>query len=298
MSIISVSRRTDIPAFYGDWFLNRIKEGFAEYYNPFNYSQKKRVSLHPEDVDAFVFWSKNFEPFLNVLKIIKNEYNFVMHYTITGLPKIFEPNIPEKIKMIEIFKLLSNLYGNNKIFWRFDPIILSNITPENYIIETFEEIAEKLKDFTFRCYVNFVNFYNKVNKNFLSLQKQNKINIKIPSNNEIKSIILKINAIAKKYNITVLSCSNKEITNYNIKFGSCVDAFYIYKIFNINKKLPKINPTRDNCHCYDSRDIGTYDTCPHHCLYCYANTNEYKINNFYKRYLNSEKLRKKPALFW
>jgi len=291
MSIISASRRTDIPAFYGEWFLNRLKEGFALYYNPFNYSQVKKVSLKPEDVDAFVFWSKNFKPFLKILKLIDKKYNFVMHYTITALPKIFEPNIPDKNEMIEVFQILANNFGNEKIFWRFDPIIISNITSENFIIENFEYIAEKLKGFTKRCYVNFVNLYDKVVKNFES----KKIFIKKEFSEDVA---LKIFQISKKYDIQILSCSNKELTKYNIQFGSCVDAPYIFKIFNIKKELPKLNPTRVDCHCYDSRDIGSYNTCPHLCLYCYANTNKERIKKFYIDYLNNFKFQKSPSLFW
>jgi len=131
--IISVSRRTDIPAFYGDWFMNRLKEGFAGVVNPFG-GQKYIVSLKPEDVRCFVFWSKNFTPFFENLKVIESlGYKFYFNYTVTGLPNIFERNL-DKESAVETLKQLSRIYSPRHINWRFDPIIISNICDRNFFI--------------------------------------------------------------------------------------------------------------------------------------------------------------------
>ncbi len=298
MNIISVSRRTDIPSFYGEWFLNRINQGFVEYFNPFNYSQRYKVSLKPKDVIAFVFWSKNFKPFLPILKEIEKDYNFIFHFTITGLPRIFEPKVPEKEKMIYIFQELGTRYGKEKMLWRFDPIIISNITPQSFIFETFEKIAEKLKGFTERCYISFVNFYGKVKKNFEYLRISQNVIVHNSESVQQKKIAERLSRIAKKYNVTLYSCCNDIIVNEDIKKAHCVDAELIFKIFNITHKFPKINPTRKECGCYDSRDIGTYDTCPHNCIYCYANTNKNRIMKFYEKYRKNSALQFAPSLFW
>jgi len=298
MNIISASRRTDIPAFYGEWFLNRIKEGYAEYYNPFNYAQKYRVSLKPDDVTAFVFWSKNFKPFLPVLKYIEKDYNFIFHFTITGLPRIFEPNIPDIEETIGTFQYLSTRYGKEKMLWRFDPIIVSNITPQSFIFETFEKLSENLANHTDRCYISFVNFYGKVKSNFEKLRASDNIIVHNPDIEQQRKIAKKINDIAKKYGITIYSCCNDKIVTDDIKKAHCVDAELIFKIFKINYKFPKINPTRKECGCYDSKDIGTYDTCPHNCIYCYANTNIKRIKRFYKKYNETTSNHYNPALFW
>ncbi len=297
MNIISVSRRTDIPAFYGEWFYNRIQQGYAIYINPFNYSQKIKVSLKKEEVTAFVFWSKNFKPFLPILKKIENDYNSIFHFTITGLPKLFEPNVIDTKLAIETFKLMSRLYGKRRMLWRFDPIIISSITEEKQILHNFESIASRLEGYTERCYINFLDFYKKVYRNFDPIIKRDKLVINDITLEKKKSIANKLSLIAEKYGITIYACSNEELVTDKIKKGHCVDAELIKDIFNIQEELPKIVPTRPECGCYFSRDIGTYNTCPHNCTYCYANNNKQKIFNFYKRYKIDNSFKKNPALF-
>jgi hypothetical protein len=146
--IISVSRRTDIPAFYGDWFMNRLNDGFAGVVNPFG-GQRYIVSLKPQDVVCFVFWSKNFAPFLEDLKAIdRMGYKFYFNYTVTGLPTVFESNV-DKQTAIETLKQLSQMYSPRHINWRFDPIIISSISEfptEIFTSELLKSLRLSLKD--------------------------------------------------------------------------------------------------------------------------------------------------------
>jgi hypothetical protein len=168
MRSVSVSRRTDIPAFYGGWFMHRLEEGFAGVVNPFG-GRKYIVPLRPEDVACFVFWSKNFAPFMENLKVIDRlGYKFYFNYTVTSLPDVFEDNV-DKRAAIRALKVLSETYSPQHINWRFDPIIISSITDRDFYVRIFEELVCQLEGLVERCYISFVTNYNKVTRNFEEL---------------------------------------------------------------------------------------------------------------------------------
>src|SRR4030042_2771670 len=174
--IISVSRRTDIPAFYGDWFMRRLKEGFGGVVNPFG-GRKYIVSLKQEDVIAFVFWAKNFTPFLENLRTIDRlGYKFYFNYTVTALPSFFESNL-DKEAAIAALKQLSREYSPLHINWRFDPIIISDVCSRDFYISSFEKLASGFEGIVKRCYFSFVVEYEKVKRNFAELAKQEGVKI-------------------------------------------------------------------------------------------------------------------------
>lgn len=143
--IISVSRRTDIPAFYGDWFMHRLKEGFVGVVSPFS-GKRYIVSLRPEDVICFVFWSKNFSPFIENLKLIDGlDYKFYFNYTVTPLPRVLENNV-EKQSAIDTLKRLSRMYSPRHINWRFDPIVLSGTYDRDFYISAFLGYSKSQSD--------------------------------------------------------------------------------------------------------------------------------------------------------
>lgn len=153
--IISASRRTDIPAFYGDWFMARLAQGFAGVVNPFG-GQKYIIPLKPNDVVCFVFWSKNFAPFLENLKTIERmSYRFYFNYTVTGIPSIFESNV-NKPEALDALKTLSRMYSPRHINWRYDPIIISSISDYRFYVDDFRKIASQLAGFVQRCYFSYV----------------------------------------------------------------------------------------------------------------------------------------------
>jgi len=291
--IISVSRRTDIPAFYGDWFMGRLKDGFAVVVNPFG-GQRNFVSLKPEDIVCFVFWSKNFRPFLENLKIIDSlGYKFYFNYTVTGLPPVFESNVegsrgagsPKQVA-IETLKQLSKTYSSRHINWRFDPIIISSICDCDFYIRVFEELASQFAGFVERCYFSFVAEYNKVKRNFEELEKSTSVkifqtskDIKIELGNEFA-------AIAERYGIQMFSCCGNYLVNDRIKKAHCIDGAIIEELFFPKGLQYNEKPTRKECGCTESTDIGAYDTCPHGCVYCYANANKRRA---YKAFGNHDK---------
>jgi hypothetical protein len=271
--IISVSRRTDIPAFYGDWFMGRLKEGFAGAVHPFS-GQKHIVSLKHENITCFVFWSKNFAPFLANLKIIdKLGYKFYFNYTVTGLPAVFETNV-NKQTAIETLKQLSRRYSPRHINWRFDPIIISNICDRKFWLKAFEDRASQFTGLVERCYFSFITEYEKVKRNLTELERTHKvkfigtsIDFKIELANELANI-------ARRYGIEMFSCCGDYLVGEKIKKAHCIDGGIIESLFSPQGLRYTEKPTRKDCGCIESVDIGTYDTCPHGCAYCYANSNK------------------------
>src|SRR4030042_4778791 len=160
--IISASRRTDIPAFYSDWFINRIRAGWCFVPNPVNYHQLSFVPLIPEEVAAIVFWSKNPEPLIKHLDDLDRQgYRYYFQFTLNDYPIELEPALPPANVRIETFKQLSERLGSLRVIWRYDPIIISNQTPITYHLKKFSQISESLKGYTNRVMVSFVDYYRK-----------------------------------------------------------------------------------------------------------------------------------------
>ncbi len=273
--IISVSRRTDVPAFYGDWFMGRLKEGFAGVVGPFG-GQKYIVSLKPQDVACFVFWSKNFGPFLENLKNIDGSgYKFYFNYTVTGLPSVFESNL-EKQEAIEALKQLSEMTSAKHINWRFDPIIISSICGRDFYIRAFEELAAEFEGHVKRCYFSFVVNYGKVVRNFAEFEKANGLKIFDCSDDFKIELANELATIAERYGIEMFSCCGDYLVGEKVKKAHCVDGGIIEELFFPEGLSYRTKPTRKECGCTESTDIGTYDTCPHGCVYCYANANKEK----------------------
>jgi len=271
--IISVSRRTDIPAFYGDWFMGRHKEGFAGVVHPFG-GQKYIVSLKSEDVTCFVFWSKNFTPFLDNLKVIERlGYKFYFNYTVTGLPGVFETNV-QKEAAIETLKKLSKMYSPKHINWRFDPIIISNICDRKFWLKAFEYLASQFAGLVERCYFSFVTEYNKVRRNFEELQKTKGVAVTDCSSDFKIELANELAEIAHRYGIEMFSCCGDYLVGEKIRKAHCIDGSIIESLFYPTGFQYNEKPTRKECGCTESIDIGAYDSCPHGCVYCYANSNK------------------------
>jgi len=263
--IISASRRTDIPAFYGDWFINQVKQGFVEVKNPFNQAHIKRVSLLTEDVECIVFWTKNPEPFLDKIPLLKN-YSFYFLYTLTPYGADVEPNLPEKQKLADIFIQLSRIIGKDRVIWRYDPIFLSSDIDLQYHLFKFNELAEMLRSYTSKCIISFITLYNKVIRRISDKQ------IRRPDENETEILLSSLSRIAFKNGISISSCASEtDLTKYGIKTGRCIDNELIGRLNGQQIQYKKDKNQRSACGCHASTDIGAYNTCGYRCLYCYAN---------------------------
>jgi len=278
--IISASRRTDIPAFYSEWFINRVRQGWGIKYNPYN-KKIACVSLTPENVAAVVFWSKNYTPLLPYLEELdKMGYNLVFHFTITGLPRYFEENVPPPAQALEIFKTLAKRYSPEQVLWRYDPVILTHKTDCRFHLENFTRFCTELAGFTKRCYISYINVYGKVERR-LKAHKINLINNNLQEQRELANSLAEV---AQKYEIELFSCCNDFLLNNKIKKARCIDANLLQKCFGIGASTYSLSPSRKECGCYESIDLGLYDTCLHGCLYCYANNREGRIKKNYELY--------------
>lgn len=276
--LISVSRRTDIPAFYSEWFFNRIKEGFVYIKNPFNTKQISKVELNPETVDCFIFWTKDPKPMIRRLDELKN-FNYYFQFTITSYRHDVETNTRPKKDIIKTFKELSNIIGKDKIIWRYDPIFLSELYNKEYHYKWFEIFMRELHDYTNKCVISFMDLYKKTERNTKPL---NIINL---SEEDIFDISNNFGKIAKKYNIEIETCSEEiNLTRFGINNGKCIDDRLISKILGCNIEVKKDNTQRDTCGCVKSIDIGAYNTCLHNCLYCYANFNHKQVDDNRKKH--------------
>lgn len=269
--IISASRRTDIPAFYSKWFFNRIKEGFVLVRNPLNFNQVSKITLNPKVVDCIVLWTKNPRPMLKRLEELR-DYRYYFQFTINSYDKSMEPNVPGKRYIIKTFIDLSKLIGRERVIWRYDPIMLTDIFNKEYHYKWFEYLAERLHDYTDKCVISFLDVYKKTERNLK--------NVKITplSKSDMEEIAYKLSSIASKYNLTLESCSEEiDLSKEGIGHGKCIDDRLISRISGCNLKIDKDPNQREICGCVKSIDIGTYNTCGHGCLYCYANFSKERV---------------------
>lgn len=273
--IVSVSRRTDIPAFYSEWFFNRIKEGFVYVINPFNRKQISKVELTPKTVDLFVFWTKDAEPMLKRLDELK-EFNFYFQFTITSYRNDVEKATRRKNDIIKTFKQLSKIIGKEKVIWRYDPILLNEFYTKEYHYKWFEKFCSELSGYTDKCVISFLDLYSKTKRNTREL------NLKEISKNDMYDIAEKFSVIALKYNIKIETCSEEiDFSKYGIKKGKCIDGELITQIIKCPIEVKKDDTQREVCGCVKSIDIGEYNTCKHNCLYCYANFNYNAVEKNY-----------------
>jgi DNA repair photolyase len=265
--ILSVSRRTDIPAFYSDWFFNRIREGFVYARNPMNKNSVSKISLNPQVIDCIVFWTKN-----PSLKFIENlplisAYNYYFQFTITPYDAAIELNVPAKQLIIESFKKISQKIGKDKIIWRYDPVLLNN---ENTIaghIKQFEQLAKQISSYSEKCILSFIDFYKKCERNL------KESSIRTPNESEIFNLAKEMQQIAQNYELKLETCAEEyNLESYGIKHGKCIDNDLIERITKKKIKAKKDKNQREACGCIESIDIGEYNTCIHNCLYCYANS--------------------------
>jgi hypothetical protein len=164
--IISASRRTDIPAFFSDWFMNRVREEYLFVRNPYNAKQIKRVSLSPDSVEAIVFWTRNPDKLIpHLAELDSRGHRYYFQYTITGFPRALERSVPRPQVAIETFLRLSDLIGPEKVIWRFDPILISSLVDTAEHERIFAKIASALQGRAKRVVVSFADMYSKVNRN-------------------------------------------------------------------------------------------------------------------------------------
>lgn len=279
--ILNVSGRTDIVAFYSKWFINRYKEGFVDVRNPFY--PKKVSRIYFKDVDLILFCTKNPIPILGYLKSINKPILF--HITLTPYKKDIEPNVPTKGDIIEAIKKISDIIGIENIYVRYDPILLNNRYTIEYHIKAFESMCSKLNGYVSHVIVSFIDDYKNVRNNKYEL------NLKSFTDEDYKNIGINFSSIAKKYDMTVQTCSEENnLSEYGFIKQDCIGKELALKL--TGKKYKKWTGRNNKfCNCVTMADIGMYNLCKHFCKYCYANYDETSVNENYNNHdLNSSLL--------
>ncbi len=261
--IINTGQRTDIPAFYPEWFANRLREGIVCVRNPFNHQQVSRYRLDPEVVDLICFCTKNPTPLFPHMDLLA-DYGQFWFMTITPYGRDIEPNVPGKHQMLSAFQELSGRVGKNRVCWRYDPIFLSERYTKEYHLKAFRQMAEALDGYTEAVVISFIDLYEKVKRNFpevRSVKKEDRL--------ELGQAIIEI---AAAHGMTVRPCAEgDELAPYGADCSGCGTIAVYEKALGQRLVVPAFKPSRAECACYISCDIGAYDTCRHFCRYCYAN---------------------------
>jgi len=255
--------------------MNRISEGYVLLRNPFNAHQVRRVSLRPEDVDLIVFWTRNPEKLMSSLMALDSlGYRYYFQYTVTSYPRSIEKSVPTTQRAIQTFIALSKLIGPRKVIWRYDPILISNVSTVEEHKRIFKKIAESLAGHTENVVISFVDIYKRVSANLTRVQEVT-VDRKFEQSSALFELTAYMAAVANHYGMSVQSCAEEvDLEPYGVKHGKCIDDQLIRSLFSISVSGKKDKGQRSPCGCVESIDIGQYDTCLHGCQYCYATTNQ------------------------
>ena len=272
LKIVSVSRRTDVPAFYGEWFMNRVRAGWCAVPNPFNTKQVSRVEFDPRDT-AIVFWTRWAAPFLKHIDELEQlGYRFYFQYTLVNYPKVLDPKSPSLDKAITTFHRLAERIGPEKVIWRYDPILFSQATDIDFHLENFTHIAERLSGASKQVVISIVDPYEKAANRLNSLGKDHPDFQFRPFDEAIDGFLFeKLVVVAKTYSMGIQSCAEEiDLRPFGIEPGKCIDDGLIDQLFGIDVNNKKDKGQRKACGCVESREIGMYDSCLFGCSYCYA----------------------------
>ncbi len=271
--ILSASRRTDIPAFYSEWFVNRLREGMVLVRNPMNFHQVSRIALAPIHFECVVFWSKNPGPMLPRLATIDDlGYHYYFLFTLTPYDAGIEVNVPELLKRIALFQTLATKIGKERVIWRYDPILFTDRYTPDFHVAAFGKIAGQLAGFTEKCIVSFVEMYRKCTRNLQG------VGLCHPSAEERIGLLRSLQTIAAVNDILLQTCAaGIDLEKAGITPGKCIDDQLVAKITGSAPQAEKDKNQRHECGCITSIDIGAYNSCPHGCLYCYANNDQVSV---------------------
>lgn len=261
--ILNTGSRTDIPAYYSDWFYNRVKEGYVLVRNPFYPTQVTKYLLDPDVVDAVIFCTKNPAPMISRLSRL-SAFCLFWFVTVTPYGKEIEPYVPDKGQVLEVFQELSSLAGHERMSWRYDPVFITEKYSVDFHISEFRRMAERLKGYTDQCVVSFIDLYEKTKRNFPGARSVAK--------REQERLIDAFSETAAENHMQIhLCCEEKGLVRANVDADGCMSKEVLERAVGCRLEVPRRKAARAECSCLLGADIGAYNTCGHGCLYCYAN---------------------------
>jgi hypothetical protein len=284
--IISASYRTDIPAFYAPWFVNRFHAGFARTVNPYG-GQVGTVPLTADAVDGFVFWTRNLEPFFGALEAVCNRnLPFVVQYTITGYPRALDAATIGSDRAIGHLREVAARYGPEVSVWRYDPIVFTSLTPPAWHRNNFRRLCGAMKGMADEVVVSFTQIYRKTARNLASAADARSFQWWDPPAEEKRAFLTGLGEIAHDLGLRLTLCDQPELRTAAIAEARCIDAERLGRVAGRPVSVPK-RSHRKTCGCWSSRDIGAYDSCPHGCAYCYAVNNRHAAKRHWRQHNSS-----------
>jgi len=292
--IVSASRSTDIPAFYGEWFVERYKRGYITWVNPFN-GLVTHVSF--AKARAVVFWTKYPRPFLKHLaELDPLQPNYLFQFTLNDYEREgLEPGVPALAERVATFGELAARLGPERVVWRFDPLLLSDSVTVTALAGRVRSLAEQLSGSTRQLVISFVDIgrYPSVKRNLATAGAT----AREFTGDEIRELASSLKDLPSRYGIAVSTCAEEaDLREFGIGHSRCIDDRLLRRVFGQDRDLlaflgpdeagqtslfetndVRRHPLKDKgqrplCGCVVSKDIGRYDTCGHGCLYCYANS--------------------------
>ncbi|MBK1665414.1 DNA repair photolyase [Rhodospirillum rubrum] len=266
--ILSASYRCDIPAFFGPWFLARLAEGEVVVPNPYG-GRPSRVSLRPDDVDGFVFWTRNARPFLPALeRVAELGIPFVIHYTMTGLPAVLDGATPPPAQALAVMAQIRRRYGAKALVWRYDPIVFSSLTEADHHRATFAALGQAVArdGLADEVVMSVLQPYRKAVRR---LDRLTDLSWRDPAEEEKRALLTALAAIARDLGLRPSLCAQPALLGPGLTEAACVDGARLSAVAG-RAIATKPRPHRSCCGCVQSRDIGGYDSCAHGCVYCYA----------------------------
>jgi hypothetical protein len=266
--IVSASYRTDIPAFYSDWFTRRLAAGHARVANPYG-GKPYTVSLAPGDVDGFVFWTRNIAPLQGRLREIASVAPFMVQFTVTGYPRALEPGVIDTQTAIAQIRALADSFGPRAVVWRYDPIVETSLTPATWHRENFARLAAMLEGYVDEVTISFAQIYTKTARNMNIAAREHGFAWRDPEDEEKRALAGTLAEIAVSRDMRLTVCSQPGFLVEGVAAARCIDAGRLSDLAGQEIKA-RVKGSRPGCLCHESRDIGAYDSCPQGCAYCYA----------------------------
>ena len=267
--IVSASYRTDIPAFFADWFRARLADGHCDVRNPYG-GKPYRVALRGDGVDGYVFWTRNAAPFADALAdVAALSLPFVVQYTVTGYPRALDAHTPRAEQAIDQIKAISHRFGRRSVVWRYDPVLFTSVTGPDWHRGTFARLAGALKDATDECVISFANIYKKTQRRLSNVAKLHNLAWNDPEWDEKQALLAGLRDIAAENGLQLTVCSQEQALIESVAGAKCIDVERLSDVAN-RPIAARTKGNRPGCLCAESRDIGAYDTCAHGCAYCYA----------------------------
>ncbi len=267
--IVSASYRADIPAFFADWFRGRLTAGFCEVGNPYG-GRPYRVGLGPDEAEGFVFWTRNAAPFRPALEDLSAEDRpFVVQFTVTGYPRALDAHTRRAAETVAQICGLARRFGPRAVVWRYDPVVLSDLTPAGWHAENFAGLAAALAGATDECVVSFVRPYRKTVRRLDAAARAAGFGWRDPPSEEKRELLADLAGIAGNSGMRLSLCTQPDLESPEVPGARCIDAARLSDVAG-RAIAARTKGNRPGCLCAESRDIGAYDSCAHGCVYCYA----------------------------